>query len=179
MGRVEVDLRELAREVSHNLWRPIKDGEGSLNIIITITATSKADSPSNLANWNPEARHEQQLEEKYVRILPYSSLLGERSFTIIYFLEAGKHFLQHERHRAPGGQDHEGPGSPLRGYRGQERPIRRGGDRQRPRADTHRAQDALSSLAEDILLVRLFKSLYYVYIMSAASFSATFGTSTT
>ena len=69
MGRVEVDLRELAREVSHNLWRPIKDGEGSLNIIITITATSKADSPSNLANWNPDARHEQQLEEKYVRLL--------------------------------------------------------------------------------------------------------------
>ena len=65
MGRVEIDLRDLTREVSHTLWRPIKDGEGTLNVIITITATSKADSPSNLANWNPESRFEQDLEEKY------------------------------------------------------------------------------------------------------------------
>ena len=36
MGRVEIDLRELSREVSHNLWRDIKDGEGRLNLIITI-----------------------------------------------------------------------------------------------------------------------------------------------
>ena len=41
MGRVEVDLRDLSREVSHNLWRPIKEGEGQLNVIITISATAK------------------------------------------------------------------------------------------------------------------------------------------
>jgi len=41
MGRVEIDLRELSREVSHNLWRPIKEGEGQLNVIITISGTTK------------------------------------------------------------------------------------------------------------------------------------------
>ena len=66
MGRVEIDLRELTREVSHNLWRPIKDGEGSLNIIITITATTKPDSPSNLTKWTSDARLELELKEKYV-----------------------------------------------------------------------------------------------------------------
>ena len=66
MGQVAIDLRELSREVSHNLWRPIKDGEGMLNIIITISGTTKSDSPSNLANWNPDVQHLNQLEGKYV-----------------------------------------------------------------------------------------------------------------
>jgi len=65
MGRVEIDLRELSREVSHNLWRPIKEGEGQLNVIITISGTTKANSPSNLANWNPHPKWEQDLEERY------------------------------------------------------------------------------------------------------------------
>lgn len=69
MGRVEIDLRELTREVSHNIWRPIKDGEGSLNVIITITGTTKQDSPSNLANWSPDPKMELDLKEKYVRLL--------------------------------------------------------------------------------------------------------------
>ena len=66
MGRVEIDLRELTREVSHNLWRPIKDGEGMLNVIITISGTTKSDSPSNLSNWNPDPLHFLKMEEKYV-----------------------------------------------------------------------------------------------------------------
>lgn len=77
MGRVEIDLRDLTREVSHNLWRPIKDGEGSLNVIITITGTTKSDSPSNLSNWNPQSKFEDELQEKYVRnnmILPSSRI---------------------------------------------------------------------------------------------------------
>ena len=37
MGRVEIDLRKLQREVSHNIWRDIKDGEGQLNVVITIS----------------------------------------------------------------------------------------------------------------------------------------------
>ena len=66
MGRVAIDLRELTKEVSHNLWRPIKDGEGTLNVIITISGTTKSDSPSNLSNWNPDPNHLQLLEERYV-----------------------------------------------------------------------------------------------------------------
>ena len=66
MGRVAIDLRKLSREVSHNLWRPIKDGEGMLNVIITISGTTKAGSPSSLSNWDPDPQHLNQLEE-YVR----------------------------------------------------------------------------------------------------------------
>ena len=67
MGRVAIYLRELSREVSHNLLRPIKDGEDQLNVILIISGTTKSDSPSNLANWNPEPQYLQKLEEKYVK----------------------------------------------------------------------------------------------------------------
>ena len=123
MGRVEIDLRELSREVdncrvlyfrsilyrpllhtrspmrntvskvSHNLWRPIKEGEGQLNVIITISGTTKvflsgneffckflnvqANSPSNLANWNPHPKWEQDLEERYV-----SSIINNKQIIV-------------------------------------------------------------------------------------------------
>ena len=67
---------EEAPQVSHNLWRPIKEGEGQLNVIVTISSTTKvasttttttqANSPSNLATWSPEQGWESKLEERYV-----------------------------------------------------------------------------------------------------------------
>ena len=52
--RVSLDLRKLSKEVTHNLWREVEEGEGLLNFLITITATTKGDSPSNLINWEEE-----------------------------------------------------------------------------------------------------------------------------
>ena len=66
MGRVAIDLRELTKEVSHNLWRPIKDGEGMLNVIITVSGTTKDDSPSNLSHGEPDTQLLSKMEEKYV-----------------------------------------------------------------------------------------------------------------
>ena len=77
----DINKRNTVSKVSHNLWRPIKEGEGQLNVIITISGTTKvlngneffckflnvqANSPSNLANWNPHPKWEQDLEERYV-----------------------------------------------------------------------------------------------------------------
>ena len=43
LGRVELDLSQLSREVSHDLWRRLEDGQGSLHIILTITAITSPD----------------------------------------------------------------------------------------------------------------------------------------
>ena len=43
LGRVELDLSQLSREVSHDLWRRLEDGKGSLHIILTITAITSPD----------------------------------------------------------------------------------------------------------------------------------------
>ena len=111
MGRVEIDLRDLTREVSHNLWRPIKDGEGSLNVIITITGTTKHDSPSNLANWNPDPKEEQELIDRYVKVLTQKQISNR------IFLENSQHLLQHEGRGSFCPEDHKSPGSSLGGSR--------------------------------------------------------------
>ena len=54
MGRVRLDLRNVEREVTHNLWRDVESGDGRINFLVTITGTTRGDSPSNLSNWESE-----------------------------------------------------------------------------------------------------------------------------
>ena len=44
----------MEKEVTHNLWRPVEDSAGTINFLVTISATTKGDSPSNLSNWENE-----------------------------------------------------------------------------------------------------------------------------
>ena len=69
MGRVKIDLRDLAPEITHNLWRPVEDGQGMLNFLMTISATTRGDSPSNLSNWEEELdKKKPQWINQYVSI---------------------------------------------------------------------------------------------------------------
>ena len=54
MLRVRVDLSALTPEVTHNLWRDVENGKGRLNFLVTLSGTTRGDSPSNLANWEDE-----------------------------------------------------------------------------------------------------------------------------
>ena len=45
LGRVELDLSELSWGVSHDLWRWLEGGEGSLHFIVTITDSDQARTP--------------------------------------------------------------------------------------------------------------------------------------
>ena len=52
--RVNLELTNLDKEITHNLWRTVEDGAGQLNFLVTVTATTRGDSPSNLSNWEEE-----------------------------------------------------------------------------------------------------------------------------
>ena len=52
--RVIFDLRDLQKEVTHNLWKEVEDGKGRVHVLVTITGTTRGDSPSNLANWEED-----------------------------------------------------------------------------------------------------------------------------
>jgi hypothetical protein len=107
MGRVAIDLRQLSKEVSHHLWRQIKDGEGMLNVIITISGTTKTDSPSNLSNWNPDPQHPQQLEENYVRKKIINKIQKHETFA----LANCKHILQDEGYWSSNCQGYQSSGT--------------------------------------------------------------------
>ncbi len=65
--RIRVDLKELPSEVTHNLWRDVEDGDGRLNVLVTVSGTTRGDAPSNLTNVEHELdKLEQQWVERYV-----------------------------------------------------------------------------------------------------------------
>lgn len=67
-SRVRINLRELPLEVTNNLWCDVENGDGRLNVIVTITGTTRGDSPSNLDNWDMEClpKLQEQYLERYV-----------------------------------------------------------------------------------------------------------------
>lgn len=55
-------------ELTNNIWRDVENGDGKLNMIVTITGTTRGDSPSNLANWEHDLdKLQKQWIERYVR----------------------------------------------------------------------------------------------------------------
>ena len=71
--RLLVDLTEFRKETTHNCWREVEDGDGRLNFLITISGTTRGDSPSNLANWEEDLnKMKNQWTEKYVSVQTYT-----------------------------------------------------------------------------------------------------------
>ena len=67
MCRVSVDLKDLAPEVTHNLWRDVQNGDGRINLLVTISGTTRGDSPSNLLNYEQDIdKLQSQWMERYV-----------------------------------------------------------------------------------------------------------------
>jgi len=63
-----VNVSELATEETHNLWLDVEGGEGKVNLLVTISGTSRGDSPSNLSNWERDLDLKQaEWIQQYVR----------------------------------------------------------------------------------------------------------------
>ena len=70
LGRAKIDLHSLKHENTHNLWKPLEEGTGELNVLVTISATTRGDSPSNLLNLETElVTKKSQWIKKYVSLL--------------------------------------------------------------------------------------------------------------
>lgn len=73
-GRVTFDLRDMEKEVTHNLWRNVENGKGMIHTLITISATVRGDSPSNLINWEDDL---DRMKEEWIHLyVSYTSFQG-------------------------------------------------------------------------------------------------------
>ena len=69
------------------MWRPVEDGAGTINFLVTISATTKGDSPSNLSNWENEL---DEMKTKWIDDYVMSKLrpvLDERYENSIFMVE--------------------------------------------------------------------------------------------
>ena len=68
---MSVDLKDLAPEATHNLWRDVQNGDGRLNLLVTISGTTRGDSPSNLLNYEQDVdKLQSQWTDRYVSNSP-------------------------------------------------------------------------------------------------------------
>ena len=82
----------MEKEVTHNLWRPVEDGAGTINFLVTISATTKGDSPSNLSNWENEL---DEMKTKWIDDYVMSKLwpvLDERYGNYIFYSRNSMYF---------------------------------------------------------------------------------------
>ena len=54
MLRIIVDLNECPKEQTVNMWKDVEDGKGRIHLLVTVSATTRGDTPSNLANWEED-----------------------------------------------------------------------------------------------------------------------------
>ena len=52
--RVIIDLNELSKEQTTSVWKDVEDGKGRLHLMVTVSATTRGDTPSNLMNWEED-----------------------------------------------------------------------------------------------------------------------------
>ena len=49
-----MDLNELPKEQTTSIWKDVEDGKGRIHLLVTVSATTRGDTPSNLMNWEED-----------------------------------------------------------------------------------------------------------------------------
>ena len=44
----------MPKEQTTSIWKDVEDGKGRLHLLVTVSATTRGDTPSNLANWEED-----------------------------------------------------------------------------------------------------------------------------
>ena len=44
----------MPKEQTTSIWQDVEDGKGRLHLLVTVSATTRGDTPSNLANWEED-----------------------------------------------------------------------------------------------------------------------------
>ena len=60
VGRVHINLEELSWEASHDLWLPVKESEGEVHVVVTVSGTLGQDTTPISEPDQSEASHQEQ-----------------------------------------------------------------------------------------------------------------------
>ena len=62
-----IELNSLEKEKTHNIWRDVEDGKGRIHMLVTVSGTTRGDSPSNLSNWEEDLdKMKEEWTKRYV-----------------------------------------------------------------------------------------------------------------
>ncbi|XP_034826423.1 multiple C2 and transmembrane domain-containing protein isoform X3 [Maniola hyperantus] len=65
LGRCAIDLSRLEREITHNIWQELEDGNGQIFLLLTISGTTQSETITDLATYRENPRDLEIIESRY------------------------------------------------------------------------------------------------------------------
>ncbi|XP_028170573.1 multiple C2 and transmembrane domain-containing protein isoform X4 [Ostrinia furnacalis] len=65
IGRCTIDLSKLEREITHNIWQDLEDGNGQIFLLLTISGTTQSETITDLASYRENPRDIEIIERRY------------------------------------------------------------------------------------------------------------------
>ena len=83
VGRVHINLQELSWEATHDLWLPVKESEGEVHVVVTVSGTlGQGSTPLSEPNQS-EASHEEQKKYNILNTFKDVSDVGHLKVSVI------------------------------------------------------------------------------------------------
>ena len=61
----------LEREITHNIWQDLEDGNGQIFLLLTISGTTQSETITDLASYRENPRDIEIIENRYVSLLRF------------------------------------------------------------------------------------------------------------
>ncbi|XP_048487355.1 multiple C2 and transmembrane domain-containing protein isoform X3 [Plutella xylostella] len=65
LGRCQIDLSKLEREITHNIWQDLEDGNGQIFLLLTISGTTQSETITDLTSYRENPRDREIIERRY------------------------------------------------------------------------------------------------------------------
>ncbi|ENN78073.1 hypothetical protein YQE_05227, partial [Dendroctonus ponderosae] len=89
IGRCVINLMEMERERTYNLWQELEDGAGSLHLLLTISGTTASETISDLTTYEQNYREKENLLNRYVWHRTFHNLKDVGHLTVKVFKANG------------------------------------------------------------------------------------------
>ncbi|XP_066262384.1 multiple C2 and transmembrane domain-containing protein isoform X2 [Euwallacea similis] len=89
IGRCVINLMEMERERTYNLWQELEDGAGSLHLLLTISGTTASETISDLTTYEENYREKQNILNRYLWHRTFHNLKDVGHLTVKVFRATG------------------------------------------------------------------------------------------
>ncbi|XP_076267814.1 multiple C2 domain and transmembrane region protein isoform X5 [Rhynchophorus ferrugineus] len=89
IGRCVINLMEMERERTYNLWQELEDGAGHLHLLLTISGTTASETISDLTSYEENPRERENIVNRYVWHRTFHNLKDVGHLTVKVFKATG------------------------------------------------------------------------------------------
>ncbi|XP_030749766.1 multiple C2 and transmembrane domain-containing protein isoform X2 [Sitophilus oryzae] len=89
IGRCVINLMEMERERTYNLWQELEDGAGVLHLLLTISGTTASETISDLTSYEENPRERENIVNRYMWHRTFHNLKDVGHLTVKVFKATG------------------------------------------------------------------------------------------